>query len=81
MSNATSKKIVPQTDIDYATALMNRLGTKSATIRYLTAEGWIRSRIANAMNIRYQHVRNVLTQPMKKKVVRECTAADLGIEE
>jgi hypothetical protein len=40
--------------------------TKSAEIRKRAAAGQSRSQIAKAMNIRYQHVRNVLTQPLKK---------------
>ena len=40
--------------------------TKSAKIRALSAEGWSRSEIANALNIRYQHVRNVLVTPLAK---------------
>lgn len=42
------------------------LKTKSSIIRYLDSEGFKRSEIANHLNIRYQHVRNVLTQPLKK---------------
>ena len=40
--------------------------TKSAMIRYLDGEGFKKSEIAKHLNIRYQHVRNVLTQPLKK---------------
>lgn len=40
--------------------------TKSALIRYLFAEGQTRGQIAKFMNIRYQHVRNVLITPVKK---------------
>lgn len=39
---------------------------KSAVIRQLTAEGFKRGPIAKFMNIRYQHVRNVQMQPLKK---------------
>lgn len=42
------------------------LKTKSSVIRYLDSEGHSRSVIAKYLNIRYQHVRNVLTQPLKK---------------
>jgi hypothetical protein len=48
--------------------LHSKLGTKSAAIRYLAADGWKRGRIAKAGNLLYQHVRNVLTQPVKKAV-------------
>lgn len=46
--------------------LLASLKTKSAMIRKLHADGWTRSKIAAFMQIRYQHVRNVLTQPLKK---------------
>ena len=53
-------------------AVMTEHKTKSAAIRYLsslqgeTGVGYTRSEIADAMEIRYQHVRNVLTQKLKK---------------
>lgn len=40
--------------------------TKSALIRSLSAQGKSRSEIAKMLNIRYQHVRNVLTAPVKQ---------------
>lgn len=40
--------------------------TKSAMIRYLDSEGFKRGDIAKHLGIRYQHVRNVLVQPLKK---------------
>lgn len=43
--------------------------TISAKIRYLNSEGFGNSSIANYLNKRYQHVRNVLMTPMKRKVV------------
>lgn len=46
--------------------LMTTLKTKSAVIRHLDSLGWKRGKIASFMNIRYQHVRNVLIQPLKK---------------
>ena len=39
--------------------------TKSATIRFLNGKGYERKHIAKFMNIRYQHVRNVLITPLK----------------
>jgi len=42
------------------------LPTKSAKIRALDLEGWSRSDIAEALGIRYQHVRNVLVQDAEK---------------
>lgn len=41
--------------------------TKSAKIRYLSEQGYKRSQIAKLLNIRYQHVRNVLTAPLPKR--------------
>jgi predicted transcriptional regulator len=38
----------------------------SAKIRYLSYVGKTRSEIAKILDIRYQHVRNVLTQECKK---------------
>ena len=45
---------------------ISELPTKSAKIRALDAEGWSRSDIARALDIRYQHVRNVLVTPLKR---------------
>ncbi len=41
------------------------LPTKSAKIRFLNAQGWKRGDIAKKLDIRYQHVRNVLVMPVK----------------
>ena len=49
--------------IDELTA---NLATKAARIRALHAEGFDRSRIAEALGLRYQHVYNVLTQSGQK---------------
>jgi hypothetical protein len=46
--------------------LMSVHKTKSSVIRYLSSQGMSRGDISRFMNIRYQHVRNVLTQPLKK---------------
>lgn len=43
------------------------LTTKSAKIRKLNELGWTRGEIARGLGILYQHVRNVLTQPLKRK--------------
>ena len=42
-------------------------GSKSALIRKLNGEGYSRGAIAKMMDIRYQHVRNVLITPIKKQ--------------
>lgn len=39
---------------------------KSSKIRQLSSLGLTRSQIASLLNIRYQHVRNVLVTPLKK---------------
>lgn len=41
--------------------------TKSAKIRAMAADGMKRSVIAKTLDIRYQHVRNVLTAPAPKR--------------
>lgn len=50
---------------DYA-ELLKECGTKSTMIRRLHSEGFKKARIAQFMDIRYQHVRNVLLEPIKK---------------
>ena len=61
MSNTQSK-----TELNLET-LMNEYKTKSAVIRYLDGQKMTRGQISKFMNIRYQHVRNVLITPIKKK--------------
>ena len=41
--------------------------TKSAKIRVLYSKGYSKADIARYLGIRYQHVRNVLLTPLKKK--------------
>ena len=60
----TSEAKVVTVDVD---AMMKEHKTKSAVIRYLSGTGMSRSDIAKTLNIRYQHVRNVLLTPLKKK--------------
>lgn len=45
--------------------MRERLGTKSAVIRYLNKERWTNGQIAKFVGIRYQHVFNVLKNPLK----------------
>lgn len=61
-----SKKSADQTvsDVDSALAAIH---TVSGKIRYLATNGWKRSHIAKKLDIRYQHVRNVLVAPPPKK--------------
>jgi len=44
------------------------LATKSDKIRAMHADGIAKADIGRLLDIRYQHVRNVLTQPMKKQM-------------
>lgn len=46
--------------------LVSELGTKSAKIRKLAASGVTTGEIAKVLDIRYQHVRNVLTTELKR---------------
>src|SRR6266545_5719673 len=48
--------------MEEARRLTAGLKTKSDKIRALYRAGWSRSKIADALKIRYQHVRNVLVQ-------------------
>ena len=47
---------------------LNACPTKSAKIRFLDSEGWSRGDISRFLEIRYQHVRNVLITPVKNPV-------------
>lgn len=44
--------------------------TLSAKIRYLNSEGFSNGQIAKFVDRKYQHVRNVLTTPMKRVVAK-----------
>ena len=54
--------------------LVEGLPTKSAKIRALNAAGFSRSEIAEFLEIRYQHVRNVLVQGAQKEPPRELSS-------
>lgn len=43
---------------------IDSFSTKSAKIRFLHSEGWSRGEISKFLEIRYQHVRNVLITPV-----------------
>ncbi len=47
-------------------AYLDTLPTKSAKIRHMNSLGFRRAQIANHLGIIYQHVRNVLTQEVKR---------------
>lgn len=46
--------------------VLSQYKTKSDAIRDLSSKGYTRSDIAKMLGIRYQHVRNVLVQKLKK---------------
>lgn len=62
---ANTKKAAPKLNKSQNEAL-EALDTTAAKIRYLTAEGHERGDIARILGIRYQWVRNVQLQPIKK---------------
>lgn len=66
MSNETDNTIQTLTNNVSYDVLMEQFGSKSNVIRYLHSKGWSRGSIAKFMNIRYQHVRNVLITPLKR---------------
>jgi bifunctional DNA-binding transcriptional regulator/antitoxin component of YhaV-PrlF toxin-antitoxin module len=70
-----SSQSVPQRRMDQVVA---GLTTKSAKIRALAAEGYERADIARYLGIRYQHVRNVLTQPTPKNASEAASKETLG---
>ena len=62
-----SQKVVESNE-NVVEETLKTLTTTSAKIRYLTSQNYTRSKIAKMLNIRYQHVRNVQLQPLKKSV-------------
>jgi bifunctional DNA-binding transcriptional regulator/antitoxin component of YhaV-PrlF toxin-antitoxin module len=59
---------------------LSELPTTAAKIRALAAQGYPRADIARALDIRYQHVRNVLTRDEEKmKTTEEATLTDAAI--
>ena len=63
---ANQIKPVPTLKSDVRKAL-DEISTTSGKIRYLDKKGLSRGDISRVLNIRYQHVRNVLTQPLKSQ--------------
>lgn len=53
-------------EINFQVELTN-FKTVSDKVRYLASQGINRSEISKMLNIRYQHVRNILTRQLKKK--------------
>lgn len=56
--------------------LKERFKTKSAVIRYLHSQGFSVNQIHKHLNIRYQHVRNVLTVELKRGPNEKFTLED-----
>jgi hypothetical protein len=54
------------------------LTTKSGQIRWLASQGMKRGEIAKLLGLRYQHVRNVLIQPLKKEVATAAIESTVG---
>lgn len=54
--------------------ILDGLNTKSAKIRFLNEVGFSRGEISKILNIRYQHVRNVLVTPVKTDNSKELAA-------
>jgi len=71
----TFNQSAPQRRMDQVVA---GLTTKSAKIRALAAEGYERADIARYLRIRYQHVRNVLVQPLPKNPPETASKAPLS---
>ena len=68
MSNVVSKTIKTETKTNESTVKvpdMSMFQTTSGKIRFLNSQGMSRGAIAKTLNIRYQHVRNVLITPVK----------------
>ena len=63
-----TNKTEPTNTTDYNNLFTSlNLTTTSSKIRYLLSEGKKRGEVAKILEIRYQHVRNVELQPLKKK--------------
>lgn len=63
--NTTTSENVPVEILIYP--YINGLKDTSTRIRYLASQGILTKEIHLILNIRYQHVRNVLNQVLKKK--------------
>lgn len=61
--------------IEIAEYEIKRWGNKSRAIRGLVAEGMQPAEIARRLMIRYQHVRNVMGQVLKREVKKEREAS------
>ena len=66
MSKQVQKNEVTSTPTYDVEGLLKKFVTKSAVIRHLDSQGVKRGEIAKLLDIKYQHVRNVLITPLKK---------------
>lgn len=76
MDSNTPDSTAPVLDPNTITVSMEQLAkvglkTKSDIIRFLDKAGYSRSAIAKFLNVKYQHVRNVLTIPQKRVIKAE----------
>ena len=60
------KKIEKKTEVNSYEKELTNLETTSSKVRYLNSIGKSRVEISKILNIRYQHVRNVLITSLKK---------------
>jgi hypothetical protein len=69
MNTKSHKIVATQADLEHAAETRAAAKSMAEAIRSLAAEwgGTDRGRIARALNIRYQWVRNVLNTPITKK--------------
>jgi len=67
---STAKKAEAKTTEMSSTELIKLHGSKSAAIRALAAEGYKTAEIARKLGIIYQHARNVLQRPLKRKATK-----------
>lgn len=74
--NETTKTVEqkPVSTFNAAKFINEHGGTKSGAIRALIASGKSRGEVAKLLDIRYQHVRNVMITPIKKAVDRTVVA-------
>ena len=63
-----------------ANFLIEHFGNKSKTIRALALMGAKCGPISRALDIKFQHARNVLNKPLKRLIKEEREAAKNGVE-
>lgn len=65
-TNKKEVKVKVINNLKYDVEVLNNLPSKSAKVRYLDSMNVSRSEISKLLDIRYQHVRNVLVTLLKK---------------